>query len=122
MAWTVHNTSKNLSDKVTVLRENIGLTFLAISEQLIAKVYKSPKGKLLSAEIVFSVYKKRKLLNQRLQSQPSLEVNAFLILGNLIIRTEEWRSGTFLFLWQLHAPSFRPSTLDRRHVAHTIHP
>lgn len=40
------------------MRETNGLSFKAIADELVAEGYKAPRGGLLGAEIVFSIYKK----------------------------------------------------------------
>lgn len=45
--------------RVVYLREQEKLTFKGIAEKLTAGGYKSARGKPLSAELVFSTYKKR---------------------------------------------------------------
>lgn len=65
---------KALSDKVVQLREVQKLTFLAIANQLISEGYNSPRGKKLSAESVFSIYKKRSIRDKRLHAPAMLQV------------------------------------------------
>jgi hypothetical protein len=65
---------KALSDRVIQLREVQGLTFLAIADQLISEGYNSPRGKELSAESVFSIYKKRGIRDKRLHSAALIRV------------------------------------------------
>ncbi len=65
---------KSLSDKVIMLRELQGLTFSSVAYQLIAEGYSSPRGMKLSAESVFSIYKKRLIRDRRLEATPSLDV------------------------------------------------
>jgi len=65
---------KVLSDRVIYLREVQGLTFLSIADQLISEGYNSPRGKVLSAESVFSIYKKRNIRDQRLHAPAILQV------------------------------------------------
>jgi hypothetical protein len=55
-----------LSNKVLYLRDSLKLTYRAIAEFLIDKGYRSPRGFNLSPESVFSIYKKRKIRNNRL--------------------------------------------------------
>jgi hypothetical protein len=59
---------------VILLGEAQGLTFLAIAEQLIAEGYNSHRGKKLSAESVFSIYKKRGVRDKRLHSAALLQI------------------------------------------------
>jgi len=60
---------KTLSDLVIQLRDEFGLTFRGIAEELIKNGYRSPRGFDLGAEGVFSIYKKRKRRDTRLQSR-----------------------------------------------------
>lgn len=64
---------KELSDKVIRLRDTDGLTFKGIAEKLISEGYRSPRGFDLGPESVFSIYKKRKRRDLRLQSPPEVE-------------------------------------------------
>lgn len=63
-----------LSDKIIGLRDSEGLTFKSIAESLIAQGYRSPRGFNLGPEGVFSIYKKRKIRNTRLQTPPSIKI------------------------------------------------
>ena len=64
---------KELSDSIIQMRDQEKMTFKRISETLTQKGYRSPRGFDLSAESVFSVYKKRKIRDARLVlSQNSL--------------------------------------------------
>jgi len=65
---------QGLSDKVTYLRDVEKRTFLDISQVLILDGYKSPRGFNLGAESVFSIYKKRKIRDNRLYSPPAIEI------------------------------------------------
>ena len=58
-----------LSNKVLYLRDFLKMTYKAIAEFLIDKGYRSPRGFNLSAESVFSIYKKRKIRNNRLNGE-----------------------------------------------------
>jgi hypothetical protein len=49
---------KELFDRVLWMRETKGLTFKATADALVAEGYKAPRGGLLGAESVFSIYKK----------------------------------------------------------------
>lgn len=63
-----------LSDKIIALRDERKLTYKQIADQLIAEGYRSPRGFDLGAESVFSIYKKRKIRDVRLNalSEPIL--------------------------------------------------
>lgn len=60
---------KTLSDLVIQLRDEFGLTFNGVAEELIKNGYRSPRGFDLGPESVFSIYKKRKRRDTRLQSR-----------------------------------------------------
>lgn len=60
---------KTLSDLVIQLRDDFGLTFKGVAEELIKNGYKSPRGFELGPESVFSIYKKRKKRDSRLQTR-----------------------------------------------------
>ena len=60
---------KILSDLVIQLRDEFGLTFKGVAEELIKNGYRSPRGFDLGPESVFSIYKKRKKRDTRLQSR-----------------------------------------------------
>jgi hypothetical protein len=60
---------KTLSDLVIQLRDEFGLTFKGVAEELIKNGYRSPRGFDLGPESVFSIYKKRKRRDTRLQSR-----------------------------------------------------
>jgi hypothetical protein len=61
---------KILSDSIIQMRDEEKMTFKGISETLTQKGYRSPRGFDLRAESVFSVYKKRKIRDARLNTQP----------------------------------------------------
>jgi hypothetical protein len=65
---------KELSDKVLDLRDRKKLTFNAIAEKLILEGYRSPRGFDLGAEIVFSIYKKRKIRDARMNDSMRVEI------------------------------------------------
>ena len=65
-----------LSDKIIRLRDSVGLTFKAIAETLISLGYRSPRGFDLGPESAFSIYKKRKMRDERLYSAPSISIFA----------------------------------------------
>jgi hypothetical protein len=69
-----------LSNKVLYLRESLKLTYKAIAEFLIDKGYRSPRGFDLSPESVFSIYKKRKIRDARLQAPPQLRLENIKII------------------------------------------
>jgi hypothetical protein len=65
---------QELFSRVSQLREIKGSTFKAISDALIAEGYKAPRGGLLGAESVFSIYKKGVGRVNRLNASPRLEI------------------------------------------------
>ena len=69
-----------LSNKVLNLRDSLKLTYKAIAEFLIDKGYRSPRGFDLSPESVFSIYKKRKIRDARLQAPPQLKLEKIKII------------------------------------------
>ena len=62
---------KALSDSIIQMRGEEKMTFKGISDRLIEKGYRSPRGCDLSAESVFSIYKKRKIRDARLNAEPN---------------------------------------------------
>ena len=65
---------KALSDRIIQMRDQEKMTFKGISEALTRKGYRSPRGFDLSAESVFSIYKKRKIRDERINSPAKEEV------------------------------------------------
>ena len=63
-----------LSNLISYLRDIENKTFKAISEIVIKDGYKSPRGFELIPESVFSIYKKRKIRDKRLNSPAKEEV------------------------------------------------
>lgn len=63
-----------LSNLIIHLRDIEKKTFKAISEILIKDGYKSPRGFELIPESVFSIYKKRKIRDERINSPAKEEV------------------------------------------------
>ena len=63
-----------LSDKIITLRDERQFTYKQIADILISEGYRSPRGSVLGAESVFSIYKKRKIRDVRLNalSEPIL--------------------------------------------------
>jgi hypothetical protein len=72
---------KTLSDSIIQMRDEENMTFKGISERLIEKGYRSPRGFELSAESVFSIYKKRKIRDDRLSAQPKLVIANLKVVG-----------------------------------------
>ena len=71
---------KELSDKVLDLRDRGKLSFKAVAETLISQGYWSPRGFDLGPESVFSIYKKRKIRDLRLNAAPKLELEIIQIV------------------------------------------
>ena len=57
------------------MRDGLGSTFTAIASRLKDEGFTSPRGKTLSAEGVFSIYKKRKIRDERLNAPPELVIS-----------------------------------------------
>ena len=57
-----------LSDKIIILRDEQQFTYKQIADQLIVDGYRSPRGFDLGPESVFSIYKKRKIRDVRLNA------------------------------------------------------
>jgi len=70
MAYTSYQEA--LFNIVVDMRDRLGLTFKAISEQLVSDGYASPRGKKLEAENVFSVYKKANIDGQDLRRSQAM--------------------------------------------------
>ena len=70
-----------LSDSIIQMRDQEKMTFKGISEALTQKGYRSPRGFDLSAESVFSIYKKRKIRDDRLNTQPKQVITNLRIVG-----------------------------------------
>ena len=65
---------KELFERVLWMRETKGLAFKAIADVLVAEGCKAPRGGLLGAESVFSIYKKGVGRVNRLSASPRLEI------------------------------------------------
>jgi hypothetical protein len=72
---------KVLSDSIIQMRDQEKMTFKGISEALTQKGYRSLRGFDLSPESVFSIYKKRKIRDARLNNQPKLVFANLRIAG-----------------------------------------
>lgn len=73
---------KELSGKVLHLRDHEKLTFNAIAEKLIVGGYRSPRGFDLGPESVFSIYKKRKIRDARMNHSMRVEIVGVEIEGD----------------------------------------
>jgi hypothetical protein len=58
-----------LSNRIIHLRDSERLTYGSIADLLINEGYRSPRGFDLGPEIVFSIYKKRKIRENRLNGE-----------------------------------------------------
>ena len=58
-----------LSNRIIHLRDSEGLTSGSIADLLIKEGYRSPRGFDLGPESVFSIYKKRKIRENRLNGE-----------------------------------------------------
>lgn len=63
-----------LSNRIIQLRDSDELTYRAIANLLIEDGYKSPRGFDLGPESVFSIYKKRKKRDARLNGIPEVKI------------------------------------------------
>lgn len=72
---------QELFSRIRQLRETKGLTFKAIADALIAEGYKAPRGGLLGAESVFSIYKKGAGRVNRLNASPRLEIRSVQVMS-----------------------------------------
>ena len=79
-AYSVYQ--KELSDKVLALRDIDHQTYKQIADQLIMNGYRSPRGFDLGPESVFSIYKKRKIRDARMNHSMRVEVVAVKIEGD----------------------------------------
>lgn len=69
-----------LSDKIITLRDEQQFTYKQIADLLIAKGYRSPRGFDLGSESVFSIYKKRKIRNVRLNAKPEIVISEIEVI------------------------------------------
>ena len=72
-AYSAYQTE--LSDKIITLRDERNLTYKQIANLLITEGYRSPRGFDLGPESVFSIYKKRKIRNDRLGTKSELVIS-----------------------------------------------
>ncbi len=63
-----------LSNLIIHLRDSEGLTYGSIADLLIKDGYRSPRGFSLGPESVFSIYKKRKIRDKRLNREVQKEL------------------------------------------------
>ena len=69
-----------LSDLIIELRDVRNWTFKQIVDHLITEGYRSPRGLDLGPESVFSIYKKRKIRDERLNAQPELVISQIEVI------------------------------------------
>ncbi len=69
-----------LSDKIITLRDEQQFTYKQIADLLIAEGYRSPRGFDLGSESVFSIYKKRKMRNVRLNAKPEIVISEIEVI------------------------------------------
>ena len=82
LLWSYSVYQKELSEKVINLRDRGGLTFKEIAEKLIVEGYRSPRGFDLGPESVFSIYKKRKIRDARMNDSLKVEIVGVEIKGD----------------------------------------
>jgi hypothetical protein len=63
-----------LSNRIIHLRDSERLTYGSIADLLVREGYRSPRGFDLGPESVFSIYKKRKKRDTRLNGVPEVEI------------------------------------------------
>jgi hypothetical protein len=81
MIWAYSDYQKALSDSIIQMRDQEKMTFKGISETLTQKGYCSPRGFNLTAESVFSIYKKRKIRDDRLNAPPKYRITRLRVVG-----------------------------------------
>jgi hypothetical protein len=69
-----------LSDQIIDLRDGQNWTYKQIADHLIAEGYRSPRGFDLGPESVFSIYKKRKIRDERLNARPELVISQIEVI------------------------------------------
>lgn len=72
--WAYSDYQKELSSRVLELRDSDKMTFKGIAEELILEGYRSPRGFDLGPESVFSIYKKRKIRDARMNDSMTVEI------------------------------------------------
>ena len=72
--WAYSDYQKELSSRVLELRDGDKMTFKGIAEELILEGYRSPRGFDLGPESVFSIYKKRKIRDARMNDSMTVEI------------------------------------------------
>ena len=74
LLWSYSDYQKGLSNKVLDLRDRGKLMFKEIAEKLILEGYRSPRGFDLGPESVFSIYKKRRIRDVRMNDSMKVEI------------------------------------------------
>jgi hypothetical protein len=69
-----------LSGLIIDLRDGQNWTYKQIADHLIAEGYRSPRGFDLGPESVFSIYKKRKIRDERLNARPELVISQIEVI------------------------------------------
>lgn len=82
LLWSYSVYQKELSKKVLDLRDQGGLTFREIAKKLIVEGYRSPRGFDLGPESVFSIYKKRKIRDVRMNDSMRVEIIGLKVEGD----------------------------------------
>ena len=72
---------KELSDSIIQMRDQEKMTFKGISETLTQKGCRSPRGFDLSPESAFSIYKKRKIRDDRLNTLAKYRITRLRVIG-----------------------------------------
>jgi hypothetical protein len=80
--YTAHQ--ERLYGRVVLLRDREELTFDAIAKILTKSGTRSARGCLLAAEHVYSIYKKGKLREQRLESAASINGISITFVGRMM--------------------------------------
>ena len=69
-----------LSNLIIELRDGENLTYKQIADHLTAEGYRSPRGFDLGPESVFSIYKKRKIRDDRLHTKPEVVLSDIQVI------------------------------------------
>jgi len=77
-AYSAYQTK--LSNLVIELRDVQNLTFKKIADHLITEGYSWPRERDLGAESVFSIYKKRKIRDECLNSKPEVVLSEIQVI------------------------------------------
>ena len=69
-----------LSNLIIDLRDGQNWTYKQIADHLTAEDFRSPRGFDLGPESVFSIYKKRKIRDERLNAPPELVISQIEVI------------------------------------------